>query len=633
MYLQVLILPLLLVAIQVQAQSTSTSSSDEDISEDNKETLSSYAWLETSAFSPGIMMIFNNYIASVTATIGDYRRLTSKLDNDSGVTVWNATPASRAQARSLIRKGAKQAIVGYIVWVAITAPIVTLLAQPLDQRMLYIIHGLSRVTATVCVTLLSIRVAHWLGLYNDNTRLTYAQQYKTKQRIQLMGTTAIELQHAVRWSVFKKLLRPYFVLLFLMQQGADADESGRFAVPASIVTGFVTGTVIDYGMYKVRRWQDARIRWWLSIALVAFLCVVAIGTLYTASYFIAYVWDDSKATEEDLEDSLWPYWALGVGVVLLPLAHACVWLRSNNFFCTSSSSSLLDLDTSNKEHDISTTPYKPRMAMSILLSGRLDDYNDEDTGTTTSVNGNGTLHNITTSQEYIRRMEDIDEDDEEENENPSDVDAELSQKDMNDTTAVDAEKQSSKQQHVESNDLQNETEIEDVDMEESSPAVPITTEEGGSTNETSFPTESTIIPPTTRELLMRWKCCGCVRGKDKTTAQKICSCGIWTVYVLVCSICLFAVVVNIGASQQQEAARAKLPFVFEELYKYIDEGPVCAFDNRGAESNITTFADREAAHEAGFLILHCGACAAVRRCFFHLCARFISPNVPCHCCL
>jgi hypothetical protein len=42
----------------------------------------------------------------------------------------------------------------------------------------------------------------------------------------------------------------------------------------------------------------------------------------------------------------------------------------------------------------------------------------------------------------------------------------------------------------------------------------------------------------------------------------------------------------------------------------MNEGPVCAFDDRGPQSNITTFANKEAAHDAGFLVLHCGACGA-----------------------
>jgi hypothetical protein len=75
-------------------------------------------------------------------------------------------------------------------------------------------------------------------------------------------------------------------------------------------------------------------------------------------------------------------------------------------------------------------------------------------------------------------------------------------------------------------------------------------------------------------------------------------------------ICLYFTAVSIGATSQINKTRALLPSVHEALYSFMNEGPVCAFDNRGQESNITTFPDKDAAHDAGFLILHCGACGA-----------------------
>lgn len=75
-------------------------------------------------------------------------------------------------------------------------------------------------------------------------------------------------------------------------------------------------------------------------------------------------------------------------------------------------------------------------------------------------------------------------------------------------------------------------------------------------------------------------------------------------------ICIYFVLVSIGATTQIESTKEKLPAVQETLYNHMNEGEVCAFDNRGPESNITTFEGKEAAHEAGFLVLHCGACGA-----------------------
>jgi hypothetical protein len=75
-------------------------------------------------------------------------------------------------------------------------------------------------------------------------------------------------------------------------------------------------------------------------------------------------------------------------------------------------------------------------------------------------------------------------------------------------------------------------------------------------------------------------------------------------------LCLYVVIVALGATHQQANTRKNLPSVRKALYETQNEGPVCAFNNQGAASNITTFVNKDAAHDAGFLVLHCGACGA-----------------------
>ena len=75
-------------------------------------------------------------------------------------------------------------------------------------------------------------------------------------------------------------------------------------------------------------------------------------------------------------------------------------------------------------------------------------------------------------------------------------------------------------------------------------------------------------------------------------------------------LCLYFVVVSVGATRQIASTRANLPAVQEALYDRMDGGPVCAFDNRGPGSRILTFGDVGAARDAGFLVVHCGACGA-----------------------
>jgi hypothetical protein len=116
---------------------------------------------------------------------------------------------------------------------------------------------------------------------------------------------------------------------------------------------------------------------------------------------------------------------------------------------------------------------------------------------------------------------------------------------------------------------------------------------------------------TTCDLLKKKvSCCGCIRGNDKSLARKTANCCVWLIWLSLVFFSLWIVVVNIGATKEKNETQKMLPLVYDNLYRYMDEGPVCAFDNKGPESNITTFPDKDAAHDAGFLILHCGACGA-----------------------
>ena len=74
--------------------------------------------------------------------------------------------------------------------------------------------------------------------------------------------------------------------------------------------------------------------------------------------------------------------------------------------------------------------------------------------------------------------------------------------------------------------------------------------------------------------------------------------------------CLFLLVVHIGAKHQADRTFRLLETVQRQLYSGFTEGEVCAFGDRGPASNIRTFSNKDAAHEAGYKVLHCGACGA-----------------------
>jgi hypothetical protein len=136
----------------------------------------------------------------------------------------------------------------------------------------------------------------------------------------------------------------------------------------------------------------------------------------------------------------------------------------------------------------------------------------------------------------------------------------------------------------------------------------------------NFASENDEDDPTHRELL-RAKLCGwCCKGwrrNDYPVAPERGWMGRtfrvirWIFNAVVYLGFLYLTIVNIGSSFQVNAVMKQLPSTYALLYPpSYNDGPVCAFNNQGAKSNITTFATPGAANDAGFRVLHCGECGA-----------------------
>lgn len=481
--------------------------------------------MDVAAFSPGITLIFTVHVALISATIGRYRAAVKKelcpskmveTDQQEGRLTYH-------QAKQVIRRASLQVIYVFAFVIVVTSVAVTQLTDPLDQRMTYIINGLSRLTAGVFMALLSFRVAFWLELYHPIPMFPKSQTSKPEEALRLSDKQS--LSRAVRWSVAKKFLRSFFWLLVLFQEGADTIVT----IPASIVSGVATGLFIDYVVYKCRRMSSSR-RWrkCASVTLVLLLACFSVACFDSGVFFIASVWDDDQTS------SSWPTTALVASLVGFPLLHLIVW-----------------------------------------QCGKLSARMNSRAPTGNAIVAEKDRHCTMTSMVFSSR--DMVPDDEDDDSEPMEHDIE-----------GDAEHSTQIQNHIATGNS-----MDSFRQDDDGKGV----DESREVNEHGFSKD--------------WTVCGCARGSEKTVGQKMYRCAVWTIYLLVCLVCFFVLIANIGSTRQQQAAKAKLPYVHEKLYKYIDEGPVCAFDNRGPDSNITTFPDKDAAHMAGFSVLHCGACGAV----------------------
>eukprot|EP00547_Thalassionema_nitzschioides_P010035 CAMPEP_0194224566 /NCGR_PEP_ID=MMETSP0156-20130528/37792_1 /TAXON_ID=33649 /ORGANISM="Thalassionema nitzschioides, Strain L26-B" /LENGTH=329 /DNA_ID=CAMNT_0038956195 /DNA_START=575 /DNA_END=1564 /DNA_ORIENTATION=+ len=100
--------------------------------------------------------------------------------------------------------------------------------------------------------------------------------------------------------------------------------------------------------------------------------------------------------------------------------------------------------------------------------------------------------------------------------------------------------------------------------------------------------------------------------RSKPPRGKVYSIANWTSWLVLCLGSIYLTVVNIGACGQRRGMDYYFPIAEETIYKHMNEGPVCALDDVNQRDNATiqTFDSPEAAHDANYSIVHCGACGA-----------------------
>lgn len=461
---------------------------------------------------------------------------------------WSKTNERLENGLKAVLYACLQAIGVSMVIVIATAIGISIPSVELEERMTWIMTGLMFLFAAVVLGMLSFQVAFWTGLYPIEYHPPKQEKAKTIRELKVQS-------HCGIYRIFGR----YFFFLMPFYQGVNAKN-----IPLSILAGILAGFVIDYGVYLARR-RPGPLQ---KFAKYFFLFVVAAASSLCASWaawYIITVFEDNEHLKQGgLDDK--DRWLLVVFFLCL-----CSLASGHAFWYWYCHKQLVENTSSRHAHGL--VPHRPRMAASLFFSKRtaldMEKYID--------------LIRAPTSQGLY-------EDSERDTNNGAEED--YSRELEASTRSIPAEPDLGAIEEVVEEEENDQRDLNEEAIEE-----PMDEEE--------------FERPSYRELIRgRVSCCGCVRGDGRTPLEKAGACGYWTVWLVLVLLSLWLTLVNLGATVQQEAARKKLPYVHQVLYANMDEGPVCAFDNNGPDSNITTFANKDAAHEANFLVVHCGACGA-----------------------
>jgi len=519
----------------------------------------------------------------------------------------NANTSSSLQtAYQSIRHASMQAILSSLVVYALTAVGISLNTRGLDEKVIAIIVGASQFMTALMVFIVSAKVPQWIGVYHQGAiRLVkcssnYSQQF---ERIDITDQDNLnKLRFNVRlgvWFHFSK----FYIVLMPFYCGVQ-----RATIPVSILLGAIFGFILMWAVFVVHE-KYIHHRNIVSITTILLLSIISALTFTRGMAWIQVVWKLNILRSEDtlMVISFFGWLLICVMVHLLFLWHT---LRTEEAMSTA-------LNTIEEEEDIRDD-----------IGGNNDVALGEDTGhlstdRDTSKRGRKPIRRSSNSfgsySSFVFDPRTHFKDGKCQFSDHPEVEKDFT----NDSTdimglplAIDCAVGNGEQ-----TDFYIET---PVGISENGNGV---TEFGNEIVNDAYPNNNTIVPDTsdpiqtniettdTNARCQRPACCSVFvcYSPEYQQSSLLWKVIVWLkiiIMIFAYFLCLYFVAVCIGATYQISTTRAGLPAVHEALYNHMDEGPVCAFDNRGPDSNITTFEDKEAAHEAGFLIVHCGACGA-----------------------
>mmetsp|Transcript_12346 Transcript_12346/g.18365 ORF Transcript_12346/g.18365 Transcript_12346/m.18365 type:complete len:652 (+) Transcript_12346:84-2039(+) len=113
-------------------------------------------------------------------------------------------------------------------------------------------------------------------------------------------------------------------------------------------------------------------------------------------------------------------------------------------------------------------------------------------------------------------------------------------------------------------------------------------------------------------MVCKSNCAGCCSKDTDAKVKKNSLCvKVWTALVKIIAfiincLALYVTIVACGATLQIQVTKSKMPFVYETLYKHMNDGPVCAFNEKCGD--IRTFDNAASAALSNYTIAACGPC-------------------------
>lgn len=204
------------------------------------------------------------------------------------------TEDRKVEALKAVRLAATVATAFVVLVVIAVAIPLAILSNELDEKVVEIIEGISKVVAAVCIIQLSVKIPVFLGTYKKVSILPW-KKYEPKAAKSLDDLNNKEIYFNVGWNLWREVAEcGVFLLPFFLE------NSNLKAIPISAVVGFAVGIGLGLGIYIAN--HHMKQKFWLCFCMAGLTLFLAVGLFTGGMHEFEEVWGETKTVWEISND-------------------------------------------------------------------------------------------------------------------------------------------------------------------------------------------------------------------------------------------------------------------------------------------------------------------------------------------
>lgn len=222
--------------------------------------------------------------------IGQYRTVIKK-------SVYMDEEQKQQALKTVTRAASVAAFFAILVVFAVAIPL-AIVGGKLNEDVVAVIEGISKVVAAFCIIQLSIKIPVWLNIYKKVSLFDCSgSKYDPNKKKNVDMLTNEEIYFNVAWNIWREVAEcGVFLIPFFL------DTNNLKAIPLSAVIGSLISLVLGIGVYIAN--NRLKTKTWLAVLMSGLTFYLSVGLFVGGCHEFEEVWGDTKNVWS-IENEFW----------------------------------------------------------------------------------------------------------------------------------------------------------------------------------------------------------------------------------------------------------------------------------------------------------------------------------------